>query len=396
MYPLKAILIGCPSQSLSEVQRELGNLSISVEGEYIDVGKCLAKVLAAPSARRLFVVCPQSQSDISQIEWLNESLVGQPILALVDPAQDPSMMMRAMRAGAAQVVRLPLQLDDLRAATHRIAVQFGHSSFKSQLIVVLGAGEGCGSTTIALNLASELGRLHNAPCLLSEGAVSFGRLANYLSIEPKLTIVDLLSDPDRLDVERMRQALVKVEDNLLVLAGSYKAIVPFTVTAAGALGLVEYAKQLVDFIVVDSRYQFDDVDFEFVTRAQHIVVLTKPTIPSLHNCKLLLDLLARRECMGQQHIVVNQFVRGDSEFSKRALESALDVSNLTTVASDPHAVRSAENAGETLRKAAPRSHTLADITALARNILGLPAEQLRDRGGFLKSLSRLAHSLSLK
>ncbi len=396
MYPLKASLIGCTSQSLPEVRRDLGSLSISVEGEYIDVSTCLAKVLAVPSDRRLFVVCPQSQSEISQIERLNESLIGQPILALVDPVLDPSMMMRAMRAGAAQVVRLPLQLDDLRAATHRIAVQFGHSSFKSQLIVVLGAGEGCGSTTIALNLASEVGRLHNAPCLLSEGAVSFGRLANYLGIEPQLTIVDLLTEPDRLDVERLRQALVKVEDNLLVLAGSYKAIIPFTVTAAGALALVEYARQLVDFIVVDSRHQFDDVDFDFVTRAQHIVVLTKPTIPSLHNCKLLLDLLSRRGCIGQQHIVANQFVRSDSEFSKRALEAALDVSNLFTVASDPLAVRSAENAGETLRTAAPRSRTLADITALARKILGLPAELRPDRGRFLNSLSRLADSLSMK
>jgi pilus assembly protein CpaE len=392
MYPLKAILIGC--ELLPEVRRELGNLSIPVEGEYIDVGTCLAKVLSNPSDRRLFVVHPASQTEISQVERLNESVVGQPILALVDPTQDQSMMLRAMRAGAAQVVRLPLQLDDLRAATHRIAVQFGHSSFKSQLIVVIGAGEGCGCTTVALNLASELGRLHNAPCILSEGAVSFGRLANYLGIEPKLTTYDLLSEPDRLDIERVRQALFKVEDNLLVLAGSYKAITPFTLTAEAALGLVEYAKQLSDLIVVDSRYQFEDVDFDFVSRARHIVVLAKPTIPSLHSSKLLLDLLARRECIGQQYIVINQFVRGDSEFSKRALEAALDVTTLFTVASDPPAVRAAENAGETLRKAAPHSRALADITALARNLLALPAEERPDRGGFLKSLSRMAHSLS--
>jgi pilus assembly protein CpaE len=393
MYPLKAILIGC--ESLPEVRRELANLSMPIEGEYVDVGNCLAKVLANPSDRRLFVVHPQSQTEISQVEWLNESLVGQPILALVDPARDPSMMVRAMRAGAAQVVRLPLQLDDLRAATHRIAVQFGHSTFKSQLIVVIGAGEGVGCTTVALNLASELGRLHNAPCILGEGAVSFGRLANYLGIEPKLTIFDLLSEPDRLDMERVRQALFKVEDNLLVLAGSYKGITPFTLTAEAALGLVEYAKQLSDLIVIDSRYQFEDVDFDFISRAHHIVVLAKPTIPSLHSSKLLLDLLARRECIGQQYVVINQFVRGDSEFSKRALEAALDVPNVFTVASDPPAVRAAENAGETLRKAAPHSPALADITALARNLLALPAERPQ-RGGFRESLSRLVHSLSGK
>jgi Flp pilus assembly CpaE family ATPase len=245
-----------------------------------------------------------------------------------------------------------------------------------------------------LNLASELGRLRNAPCILGEGAVSFGRLANYLGIEPKLTTYDLLTEPDQLDIERVRQALFKVEDNLLVLVGSYKAITPFTLTAEAALGLVEYAKQLSDLVVIDSRYQFEDVDFDFVSRAHHIVVLAKPTIPSLHSSKLLLDLLARRQCIGQQYVVINQFVRGDSEFTKRALEAALDVTNLFTVASDPPAVRAAENAGETLRKAAPHSRALTDITALARNLLALPAEERPDRGGFLKSLSRMAHSLS--
>jgi Flp pilus assembly CpaE family ATPase len=72
----------------------------------------------------------------------------------------------------------------------------------------------------------------------------------------------------------------------------------------------------------------------------------------------------------------------------------LDVPNVFTVASDPPAVRAAENAGETLRKAAPRSLALGDITALARHLLALPAEVRPERGGFLNSLSRMAHSLS--
>jgi pilus assembly protein CpaE len=394
MYPLKALLIDFTGQNLLDVRRELTNLAIAVDGEYLDVRSCLANVATKPSDKRLFVVRPNTPSDIAQLEWLNESVVGQPILALVDPANDASLMVRAMRAGAAQVVRLPIQLDDLRAATHRIAVQFGHVTSQSRLIVVVGAGEGSGSTTIALNLASELGRLRNAPCILGEGAVSFGRLANYLGIQPQLTIYDLVNDLDRLDIERMRQALTKVEDNLLVLAGSYKTISPFTLTAEGAFRLLDCAKQLADLIVLDSRYQFDDVDFDVISKAQHLVLLGKPTIPSLHCLKILLDLVARREMLGQRYVVINQFIPGDAEFSKRSLEAALDVPRVFTVAADAPAVRAAENAGETLRKAAPRSRALADITALAQTILGMPTEAHPMGWRFLNSLSHLAHSLS--
>jgi pilus assembly protein CpaE len=394
MYPLKALLIGCTGQTLLDVGRDLTNLLIPVEGEYVDVRSCLAHVLTNPSDTRLFVVHPSTLAEIAQLEWLSESVAGQPILALVDPANDPSMMMRAMRAGAAQVVRLPVQLDDLRAATQRIVLQFGHATSQSRLTVVLGASEGCGSTTIALNLASELGRLHQAPCILAEGAVSFGRLANYLGIEPQLTTYDLASDLDRLDIERMRLALTKVEDNLLVRAGSYKTISPFTLTAEGAFRLLDCAKQLADLVVVDSRYQFDDLDFEFVSKAHHLMLVAKPTIPSLHSLKLLLDLLARRECLGQQYVVINQFVTGDAEFSKRSLEAALNVSHVFTVASDTRALRAAENSGETLRKAAPHSCALSDITALAQAILGMPTEAHPMGWRFLNSLSHLAHSLS--
>jgi pilus assembly protein CpaE len=383
-------------QGLLDVRRELTNLAIGVEGEYVDVRSCLAHVFTNPSDKRLFVVHPSTTSEIAQLEWLNESVAGQPILALVDPADDPSMMVRAMRAGAAQVVRLPLQLDDLRAATHRIAVQFGHSTSKSRLIVVLGASEGCGSTTIALNLASELGRLRNAPCILGEGAVSFGRLANYLGIQPQLTMYDLVSDLDRLDIERMRQALTKVEDNLLVLVGSYKTISPSTLTAEAAFRLVDCAKQLADLVVVDSRYQFDELDFDFVSKAHQIVTVAKPTIPSLHSLKLLLDLLARRECFGQQYVVINQFVKSDPEFSKQAIEAALDVPHVFTVASDPSALRAAENSGETLHKAAPHSYARADITGFARTLMGMPAEAHSAPWRFLNSLNQMAHSLSLK
>lgn len=396
MYPLKASLIGCTGQSLLDVGRELASLSIPIEGEHVDVRSCLAHVFANPSDKRLFVVHPSTTAEIAQIESLCESVAGQPILALVDLAHDPSMMVRAMRAGAAQVVRLPVQLDDLRAATHRIAVQFGHSTSQSRLIVVYGASDGSGCTSISLNLASEIARLRNAPCILAEGAVSFGRLANYLGIEPQLTARDLVGDLDRLDIERMRQALTKVEKNLLVLVGSYKNISEDVLTKESALKLLECAKQLADVVVVRSRNRFDDLDLDFATKAHHIVMVAKPTIPSLHSLKLLLDLVARRDCFGQQYVVINQFVKGAPEFSQRSLEAALDVSHVFTVASDPSALQAAENAGETLHNAAPHSCALADIAVLTRAILGMPAVVQSAPRRFLNSLNHMAHSLSLK
>ena len=396
MYPLKALLISCSDDVVGELRRELTNLSVAIEGEYLDVRACLTIILANPQEKRLLIFHPKSVSETVQLERLNESVVGQPILALVDPADDPSLMLRAMRAGAAQVVRLPLQPDDLRAAMTRIAIQFGHALNPCRVITVLGTAEGSGTTSISLNLATEIGRLRKAPCLLAEGAVGFGRLANYLGIAPQLTLFDLIDDIDHVDVERVRQAITKVDDNLHVLTGSHSGIAPSDMTTEKVLRLLSYVRQLTDVLVVDGRYAYEELDIEFVAHSQQLVLVAQPTMPSLYGVKRVLDLLAQRECLAQQFVVINRYLPNAKEFSVRSLEDVLHISKVFPVANDWASFRAAENAGQSLRKIAPHSHALADITALARNILGLPAEPPRLGWSFLESWNRVAQAFNLK
>jgi pilus assembly protein CpaE len=397
MYLLDALLIGCAEEVLPSLRRELKNLSVAIEGEFTDVRSCLTHVLATPVEKQLFIIQPRSAADVISLERLNESIAGRPILALVDPAADPSLMVRAMRAGAAQVVRVPLEPDDFRAAMHRITVQFGYSQHQSRAICVFGASEGSGSTTIALNLASEIGRLQHTPCLLAEGSVIFGRLANYLGIEPQLTMHDLASDIETLDLDRFRQALTKVEDNLLILAGSYRALTPFTLTTDTALKLLCYAKQVAEVVIVDGRYNFEELDFEFASQVQQIVLVGTTKLTSLFGLKLLLASFATRGLMAEQFVVINQFDAASTEFSHRRLEEILGVPKVFTVVADPVSMLTAENEGKPLRQAVPRSHALADISALAHSMMRIPVEASHGGGWSLRKMwNNVTRSLASK
>jgi pilus assembly protein CpaE len=392
MYPLTALLIGCSDSVLGDLRRELATLAVGVDREFFDVRSCLAHVLAQPQGKWLFVVFLSQPAEIAQLERLNESLAGQPILALVDPASDPSMMVRAMRAGAAQVVRVPLVADDFRAAMQRIAIQFGHPASQSRVITVIGASEGSGATTISLNLAAEIGRLRNEPCILGEGAVFFSRLAPYLNIHPQITSADLMADLEHLDLDRVRRALVKVDDHLQVVTGSHAGISPLELTSEGVFKLLGYARQLANFIVVDARYTYEDLDFEFMVRSQQLVLVAKPTVPSLYNLGTLLEALSARDCLAQQFVVINQFVETTGPFSRRHLAEILPQPKAFMVHADLPAVRAAENAGQTLRKAAPRSRAAADIEQLARAILGMPEEPRHAAWSWLAPWTRAAQT----
>lgn len=391
MFPLRASLVGCPDSVLPGLRRELSNLAVSIEGEYANSRNCLARILENPGAGRLVIMGASSVEETAELEKLSDSSPGLPILALVDPVGDPSLMLRAMRGGAAQVVRIPMQADDFQSALHRIAVQFGHAHGQCRTITVLGASEGCGTSTIALNLASEIGRLKSTPCILAEESFSFGRLAHCLNIEPQLTIADLLNDVDLLDIERVRSTLTRVEEHLHVLVGSYRSICPVKATKADVMRLFGIVKQLADFVVIDGRYSYDEVVFDSVSQSQQMVLVAKPTVSSIQNLMTLLAHFAQRGCVAQQFIVINQYDQKMEAFSTERLSELLGVPKLFTVASDERGFRVSEAAGQTLRKSVPHSRTLADLSHLAKAVLGVPSEAEPAEWSLASVMNRVSH-----
>lgn len=260
------------------------------------------------------------------------------------------------------------------------------SNSTCRTVVVLGATEGSGGTTLAVNLASELARLLKHHCILGEQSVAFGRLANLLRISPHLTLYDLVIEPDRLDAEVMRKALTKIEDNLSVLVGSYLAVRPVTITREIAFKVLACTLQLAQTVIVDARHNFDDIDFEFASNVEHLVLVAKPTMPSLRCLRTLVQTFTRRGTAGKTYVVINQYQLNDDVSSKDAIERFLDVPGVYLVAADGEAIAAAENSGDILRTLFPDRQVVHDIADLARTIVGLPPEP-ESRPGVLQWLN---------
>lgn len=371
MYPLNICLVGCADNVLPDLRRELTNLGANIEGEWPDVRSALAELSSPRTNPRLLIVQPKSFDEASDVERLNEILIGQPILALVDPASDSSMFLRAMRSGAAQVVRVPLQSEDFQGAMRRIAVQFGSPLTKSRVIAVCGVTEGCGATTIAVNLTAEIAYLQKVSCVLVEASVQLGRLAVYLNVKPQVTIYDLLKDLDRVDLGTVRQALTKIADNFHVLVGSYAGVTPLTISLQDILRLHGYVRQLADVIVVDMPYKFDDTYFDFLAGVHEVVIVAEQKVTSIYALKMVLGELEKRQLLATPTVVINRYSTGIEGLSGRHIEEILGLSNLMTIANDHAAIITAENQGHLLRVQSPHSPALADIDALAREVMGL-------------------------
>jgi pilus assembly protein CpaE len=371
MYPLQVVLVHCGEAVRSSVRRELANQLAVVKAEYRDVAAALHAVGTPTTTERfLFVLHVRSDADLQELQRLSSSLPGHPILVLRDRDSDPVLFQHALRCGAAFTIPVPLEAEDLRTILNWIARDLGFTPRPTTVIAVASASGGVGATTVALNLADDIASRQGHSCLLVELALRMGMASTYLQFQPRYSIHDILRNVEQLDMEYLRQVLTPVSEKLHVLAGPQQAIDTTSVNSADVLRMLFYARPLADVVVVDVPCTYDDIYFDVLAYADHVVLLWEQKLSSVRAVQMVRAVLQRRGVgAGRQQLVVNRYDARLPGFSSAELEKLLQVSGLRTISNDSAALAAAANNGRPLRLEAPRSRALADITALAEHLL---------------------------
>ncbi|OAI51762.1 hypothetical protein AYO44_16915, partial [Planctomycetaceae bacterium SCGC AG-212-F19] len=322
-------------------------------------------------SKYLFIVRVDSAQSLSQLKRLSRAYTGQPILGLMNPDTDTAALLSTLRAGACQIALMPLRVEDFQSALETVMAQFGHQTTSSQIIAISGVSEGCGATTIAINLSYAIATAYKTKTILAEFAVRLGRLAAYLELTPTLTTADILNEADRLDMQLVQQALVQVTDNFQVLAGPYSAISSLT-PAPGSFGrLVELLRQLTSVLVVDMPYTFDDLYFETLAAAHQIVLVSDPTVPSLRALKVIWEAIEKRGIRGTRHCLINRYDPQNKMGTVEYLKKILGSERPLMIGDDPASFTAAANTGQSILQQAPRARAVVVLDQLARLVLGL-------------------------
>ena len=361
MDSLNVVLIGCDENILPYLRREAFNHAATVDEEFPDLPSALNAEWEA-GKNLLFIVRIVSDTELLQLKRLSGRFAGRPIIALIDAEADPSMVLRAVQAGALQVVPLPFQRDDFGTAVDRIAIQLGLSPGRGKTIAVTGATGGCGTTTIALNLAYELAYVKQIKCILLELSLRMGVLASHLDVQPRYTTSDLLFE-DNVDSYAVNQALTSIADNFSILPGPYQSIEPGTIKTEDVLALIELTCHLAGIVVLDVPCTFDELYFKSLSAADHVVLVTQQKVSSIRGVQMVCEALPDLRPI----VVVNRYDAKLQGFSADRLRTLLRCPGLTTVANDP-VVGVAVDHGRPLRLQAYRSRALADIGKLMERL----------------------------
>ena len=370
MYPLPIYLVDCPEK----VRHDLGcvalNLGTAFAATFDSARSAIEALRAAPPnplAPPVVLFPTQDQPALADLKLFRRAHPAVPVVALAPP----DLLVAAMRAGASQVVTLPLQPDDCESALRTVAEGYAAAARNGKVVAVTGATGGAGATTLAINLAVELAEL-GPSVLLSEPTAPVGKLAVHLDVQPTYTVGDVLRR-GQFDADLIAQATVPLGDRVRVLAADAATLPTGAPPAAAVFGLVEHFRGLADFAVLDLPCTFDDAFFGLLASADVAVLVAEQRIPSIRTLQLLLEFLQKVEHGSREvHVVVNRYDPGLTGFGADRLKQVLRVDDLDTVAMDARAVTAAVNAGRTLR-AGGRSAALDDIARLARKLVPAPA-----------------------
>lgn len=291
---------------------------------------------------------------------------------------DPDTLLRALRAGAQEVLRRPLDRGALREAVERVgrqaAKKAGGGNSRGVITVFSNKG-GAGVSTIATNLAISLKRLTGREVVLADLDVHSGDAAFMLGLAPTRSISDVLAAP-KIDSASVHDALIKHESGLFVLSQPEQIDQVDAASPHQVASVMEILSSTFDLVVVDAPHVFNDVTLELFDRSSTILMVCEPSIPSVRAGRRSLEIFHKLNFMvspDRVRLVVNR--RSDqSAIALPQMEETLGMPVFGSVTNDYHAVSMAINVGKPLCGQHTDSRAGRDITALARKLV--PSESI--------------------
>jgi pilus assembly protein CpaE len=391
MTPMHVVLVGIDESLIPALRHELTNAGIEVECEFqsaLMAIDCLRHYRKQP---RVLLVEIGVGCEADTVRRLATDLSGWPIMALL-PSQKAEDFLRVNRAGAVQVVPLPLDPVDLHQALCVIGSHSDRDSIDRHVFAVTGAAGGSGATTVALNLAYEIAETLGQATILAELTLQMGSLASMLDLQPKFTLPHLIRENHRIDDFLVEKTLVNVTERLRILAGPQELNSIPSVGAEHLVKIVGCLKTLAEITVLDMPGTFDELEFEVLKACDQVIVVANQTIPSIKSLRLFCESMSEERVVHSLWVVLNRYDPATKGFTCEDVKDMLGVARVLTITNDFHAANLAVNKGRPLRLVAPKTRMLRDLDRLVHELAGGDGEhceQTVDQGFFGRVLNAL-------
>lgn len=230
-----------------------------------------------------------------------------------------ALVRQLLKAGAHDVLPLPLSLDDLETSIAPLreaqpAVQQDLPTIGGRLVSIIKARGGIGATSLVGQLACRFAASEAAvgrDVALLDFDVQFGDAAFQLGLQPRHTLSDLIEAGPRLDGPLMRSTMVQHPSGLFVAAAPAAMLPLESLTNEQVIAIVDRAQRDFQTVFVDLPANWTNWSLSLVARSHVVLLVTDLSVPGLNRARRQIDLL-RDQGLGELdlRIVVNRFEKG--------------------------------------------------------------------------------------
>lgn len=285
--------------------------------------------------------------------------------------QDTNLLRRAMRVGAKEFLSQPLDELEVKTALEAFKTRQKQSamtapSHNGQIIHMIGAKGGVGTTTVAVNLAMILAELKNAgPVALVDLNTVFGEIPLFLSIKPNYHWGQITRNMKRLDSTFLLNAMARHASGVHILPSPNCLNGHRPVTVEIMESLLSAMKKTFDFIIVDGGQSLEGPALKTMEMADRILLITLLSLPCLHNTNNVLKSL---EAVGTTQkdrirLVINRYLK-KSDISIKEAEESVGSEIFWNIPNDYKTTMSAINRGRPLYEISPGAGVTRSLAAL--------------------------------
>jgi pilus assembly protein CpaE len=365
---LNSIIVDADVANRQELASFLGQFGVTAMAQ-LDRVDALPSFLNKPDVPQLVIVNldPNAHETLKQVGSLPRQFPAVSFF-MMSHVLDANLLMEAMHLGVKEFIPLPIAEEKFAAAVERVANNHGMGK-RARIVHVVPTVGGCGSTTVACNIATSLAGKNKA-ALLDLDLIG-GGVASYFDVRPRYTISDVMESAEKVDKQLLDNALVvHPKSQLAILARPDLPEDSQRVNQPGFQRLINVLGRMYDFVVLDSVMSIDPLYHAAIQAADVNLIVMQLNIPSAKNAERFVGALRRMGIdAGKIKIVVNRYVKKGSDIEPDEVERALGLKISWMIPNDFKNAIAAINYGEPLVLRAPRTEISTSLQGLAAQVL---------------------------
>jgi len=260
------------------------------------------------------VLMDVNMPDIDGIEATKTIMARRPNTGVImmSVLNEPDVLRRSMLAGAREYLVKPFSLDELLSSVHMVhemvksmpvaaqhpvaqAVQAAQTlehreAGKAQIVSFVGSKGGVGRSLLACNFAVALHELTKQSVALVDANTAFGDVAVLMNVTDGKTLADAVQFRNQIDTDMLESLLQEHSSGVRLLLAPTSPQDAETITPELLRDCVANVSEMVDYVVVDTRPGFDDLNLSIYDLSDLLMLIVTMDMAAIKDAKQFLEI----------------------------------------------------------------------------------------------------------